>query len=108
MEMMKNNTGLACLGFFVLALALIVVSAGLNGWVVSVMWGWFVVPTFGLPSLTVLQAVGLCLVLGMLIRNASSDNSEKDKTERWVSAVAYAVGTPLFTLFVGWIVKGLM
>jgi len=39
---MKDNTGLACFGLAVLAIVSVVVSALMNGWVLSILWGWFV------------------------------------------------------------------
>jgi hypothetical protein len=54
--------------FFALAVmvALIVPIALYFAWAATHLWGWFIVPTFGAPPLTVLQAWGICLTLAML------------------------------------------
>jgi len=45
---------------------IMVVSCLLRGWVLSILWRWFMVPTLGLPALSVPQAIGIALVVGML------------------------------------------
>lgn len=103
---MKDNTGLACFGLIVLAAVAIVVSAVMNGYVISVLWGWFVVPLFSVPPLSVATAIGLSLAVGMLVSHSSPSNSEKKDTgEVIVNLISQAVFSPLFTLFIGWLVK---
>ena len=36
--------------------ALLVPLAILRGWVLSILWGWFMVPVFGLPALGIAQS----------------------------------------------------
>lgn len=49
-------------GFAVLLLSFVWVAAW-SGFTLSVLWGWFVVPMFGLPALSVAQAYGIALVV---------------------------------------------
>ena len=65
---MKDNTALACVGLLVLAVVAIVVGAVMNGYVLSVLWGWFVVPVFSVPPLSIATAIGLSLAIGMLVK----------------------------------------
>lgn len=103
---MKENTGLTCVGLLVLAVVAIVVGAVMNGYVLSVLWGWFVVPLFSAPPLSVATAIGLSLAVGMLVsRGSSSSDEKKDSGEAIVNLFAQVIFAPLFTLFVGWIVK---
>lgn len=51
--------GLAIVG----VVALLILSSVLNGWVLSILWGWFLVPTLKLPPLTVVQAIGIAMVI---------------------------------------------
>lgn len=48
--------------------AIIVAAYGvvLNGWVLSKLWAWFIVTTFGLPTLAVPEAIGLATVVSFL------------------------------------------
>jgi hypothetical protein len=79
--------------------------AALNGWVLSVLWGWFVVPTFSLAPLSVPQAIGLALITTALTYHIDTDT----KTERHepvaslIAGVCAAVIKPLFALFAGWV-----
>lgn len=56
----------AVLGGFSLVLLSIVWGGFWAGLTLSILWGWFVVPVFALPALSVWQAYGLVLVAGML------------------------------------------
>ena len=50
--------------FSVLVVALLIVwGAVCAGYALSVLWGWFMVPLFGLPVLSVAQAYGVALVV---------------------------------------------
>lgn len=82
-----------------LAGLLFIPSALLHGWALSVMWGWFIVPTFRAPGLGVVPAIGLCLVAGMLFRHG--DSGEKRSMLNII--LTNALGT-LFILGAGWVV----
>ena len=93
-------TGLAIIG----ALVLIPVTSILNGWVLTKLWGWFVVPVFGLPALSIAPAIGLSIIVGYLTihANKSNDSSSNDGVGL---ALFKAISTPLLYLFFGWIVS---
>ncbi len=45
-----------------------VFSSWVHGWALAKLWGWFVTPVFPtIPSLTILQAVGISLVMQVLL-----------------------------------------
>jgi hypothetical protein len=77
-----------------------------RAWVVTRLWGWFVVPAFHLPALDMRYALGLLLIVNMF----TTDDSPPPSTDGddWTKALAAYVG-PLFgmtvALVVGWIVK---
>lgn len=103
---MKDKTGLACFGLLALVVVSVVVSALMNGWVLSVLWGWFVVPLFNVQPLSVATAIGLSLAIGMLVsRESSSSDEKKDLSDAIAGVVVRVVFASLFTLFFGWIVK---
>ena len=80
----------------------------LRGWVISIMWGWFVVPVFHLPVLGVLQAMGLALVVGVIMPGYSSAKNENKSLLTLVGEfIAIAFG-PLVALFIGWLIKSFM
>lgn len=49
-----------------------------RGYVLSILWGWFIVPTFGAPALSLVAAIGLSLVVGMFTAHLSSKKKDED------------------------------
>lgn len=89
------KTGLAAIIFFALYAPLALLWAS----VFTTLWGWFVVPTFGAPELSIVQALGLSAVLSMF---GKPKREEVDyKYIRW--AISTSISTPLTALFIGWI-----
>ncbi|OGL32324.1 hypothetical protein A3F64_03165 [Candidatus Saccharibacteria bacterium RIFCSPHIGHO2_12_FULL_42_8] len=97
-------------GYVGLIGALIGISSILNGWVLSILWGWFVVPTFDAPDISVVQAIGLALVVRFLTHSRSIEESDDSmsKEEKLQKAAIVAIASPLFALFFGWIVHFFM
>jgi hypothetical protein len=73
--------------------------AALDGWVISKMWGWFVMPLFAVPALHVWMAVGLAMT-ARLIKGLGYC---EDKRRFRVQLVSY-ITAPLFVLLFGWII----
>ncbi len=78
---------------------LVVVPVGLFmfGAVTSALWGWFVVPTFGAPPLSIPAAIGL-RVLASLVRPPL----ERFDFDAFITRAL--LGPPMF-LCVGWVVQ---
>lgn len=98
---------------FFLALSAIVgvASAALMGWVLVVLWSWFVIPVFGLPALHMAYAVGLMLLVRYMTIVPDGDKiaeykklDVEERTERLMVNGALAVAFPLFVLGIGWII----
>ena len=81
------------------AISAILVAILLGGFVIQTLWGWFIVTTFGLKSLTIAQAIGLSLVTHYLTYNSSTDSSEDVK-----NSVIRTACIPIISLVVGYIV----
>lgn len=96
----------AVLGGFVYLLFLIVASSIFNGYALSVLWGWFVVPTFGVPQLSVVSAIGIALIVSYMTHQITDDKKgEKGNFgETMAQATANAITKPLFALLFGYIV----
>ena len=56
------------LGVIGMIFGLTALAAVLNGWVLSIIWKWFFVPTLHLPSLSIPQAIGIALVVSFLTK----------------------------------------
>ncbi|QQR52604.1 hypothetical protein IPG36_00540 [bacterium] len=85
----------------VLALGFVVVSTLFNGWVLQVMWNWFMPEIFpALPSLSLAEAFGLSLVVAAMMTADSSDDDE-DVVDWLIRLVIWGFGRGLILLIVG-------
>lgn len=91
--------------FALLSLLMIPVGMLLTGFTISVLWGWFIVPTFELPALSMTQALGLGITVGYFTSHlANHDWGEEDLDEKTFRVVVLPFAkTGIFLLF-GWIV----
>ena len=71
----------------------------LNGFVITKLWVWFIVPFFGLQQISMAPAIGVALLVSLLTRQYVPNNENK-RLEPLVLAFLY----PLITLLFGWIV----
>jgi hypothetical protein len=92
----------ALIGFGAVAVTagLIVGNILWDGYVLMVLWGWFMVPIFHLPMLAIAQSIGLACVVNLVTHQYIP--SKKDDT--W-APVAHAFIAPLMLFIVGWLVK---
>lgn len=70
-----------------------------GGWVLTVLWAWFVVPTFHAPALSVPVAAGL-RVMSSFFSAYPADSKERSALDRWTITLLY----PLVMLTMGWLV----
>lgn len=83
---------------------LIAAAAVWRGYVLSILWSWFIVPAFGLPALTVPLAIGLSLLVGFL----TAQRLKKDKDFDWGAAIGHLIFGPAMVLLIGWCVTRFM
>lgn len=76
----------------------------LRGWVLSIIWGWFMVP-IGAPALGIAACIGVSLVTHMLC--GTHDYRDKTESEKKQAAVG-AFLVPLLVLGMAWVVKQFM
>ncbi|MBU4347936.1 hypothetical protein KJ671_00275 [Patescibacteria group bacterium] len=50
----------------------------LRGYVLSVLWGWFIVPVFHLPELTLAVAIGIAMIMSIITHQHSTKKYEND------------------------------
>jgi hypothetical protein len=91
--MKDSDKILAALG----AIVIIPVSIALNGWAISVMWAWFIVP-FGLPQIGIAHAAGISALAGLFKSSAPKNDDD------FITVAGKAIFFPLFILFFGWII----
>jgi hypothetical protein len=85
-----------------------------RGYVLSVIWGWFVVPIFHLAPLSWSNAVAVCFVAGFFhdlnpaIKKGGTTESAAEGTARgadWIQLMNHLVYVPVLTLISGYIIK---
>lgn len=97
--------------FLVLLLmtATILWSCFMHGWVLSILWSWFVVEQFSLEQLSLGQAAGLVVIVKLVTWSASPADQLVLKTwtiwELMAKTVFLATFMPLTFLAGGWLVK---
>lgn len=98
---------LAVLGGLALLVGTLVFAAIFRGYALSILWGWFIIPVFHLPPLSVPYAIGFALVVSYLTHQTiPSDNSDEHESFGYkiFKVIIMAATTPAFALLFGWIV----
>lgn len=78
------------------------VTLTLRGWALSIIWGWFIMPTFGIATPRIPYLLGLCLVAAVVTNGVAGKPIPKETKENYWWA-GYLM--PFFVLSVGWIIK---
>jgi hypothetical protein len=92
-------------GFIGAVAGLLVALCLLNGWVLLLLWRWFMPVLFpDVPLLTVPVAIGISLIVSLLTHQDMSDVAKKKDTDKW-STLTGLFTRPLFVLLIGWIVR---
>lgn len=94
-----EKIGAGTVAVIILALSPVIVApvAILDGWVLSKMWGWFIVGRFHLPPLSIPVAIGLALTVRFLTHQHAHD-----ERKGWQKVLDLTV-VPLMTLFFGYL-----
>lgn len=100
-------------GTFLVTAALVVVfvvsATMLNGYALSVLWGWFVVPTFEtVPPLSLPAAIGIAMVVGFLTNHTAPKKREESYDDTiWdkLSPLMFVYAKPIVALLFGFIVQ---
>lgn len=85
---------------------LLVLSLVLDGYVIQVLWGWFIVPVFHVAGLSIPSAIGIALVVGYLKQQQTKNATEKEVNAG--KAFALSLHRPSVVLVFGWIVQKFM
>jgi len=93
---------LALITLLLLLISPIIILA--NGFVFQHLWNWFIVPFVGLPSFTLLAAIGVSMTISFVTHQFISSNNGKEASEVFSEAIAYIITKPLMALLVGWII----
>lgn len=96
------------IGYFVSIVAYLTAAAIWSGYVLSVLWSWFVISQFpDMPHLSIPGAIGISMIVSFLTkdRQLTVEQKELDATERFIHGVVVSFSMPALALFLGWIVR---
>lgn len=92
------------IGVIVLAVA----SSMWYGYVLSIVWGWFISPTFHLPVLNIPTAIGVACVVRCITMTPSggkdADSEGKTASQIFTAGLIKSFSVPAVTLLFCWIV----
>lgn len=100
---MKNDTLLGCLGLLTLMLILGIIGMLIGGWAFMLLWSWFVVPIFELPRLTLVQSIGLVLVI-TFFRYPLQKQEKQEMADYVGQIIGVSIVSPLIFLGLGRII----
>lgn len=92
--------GLAAVGAMLVFAAITAANIALDAFVLVKLWAWFVVPTFGLPALSMKVAAGLSVAVALLTHQSMP---QRDTNK----ILAYHIIAPLMALLTGFIITKL-
>jgi hypothetical protein len=106
MDNKDDNVSKGIAVFFLVVM--IIPSVMWQGYVLSVMWNWFVSPTFDIPNLKIAAALGMAAIFSFMspTANCAKEDANNDSIGATVlKSVLRAFGKPAMFLLFGWIVK---
>lgn len=102
----------SCIGFILLFVLVMVTGTIWEGFVLTKLWKWFMVPVFGLPVLSIVQAIGVSIVISMTAKastyNLAREKDKKSPYERVIDMLVVTYIVPAMFLAMGWIVQMFM
>ncbi len=91
-------------GKFMTVVLAMIISPIINGFVFSKLWLWFIVPTFQMQPLRVVEAIGIIFLINF-IRVKRDKEVDKDKFwETFANNMVFVVLMAGFALLSGWVV----
>jgi hypothetical protein len=99
----------SCVGTTVIVIAALILATFMNGWVLSLLWKWFIVPIFKLPMLTVIQAIGIFMTVNFLTVHLQNEITETKTVSDLASVfIGKVLVYPLMVAGIGWLISGLV
>jgi hypothetical protein len=94
-------------GYLMATLLVMAYAAIMNGWALTKLWAWFIVPGFDAPPINIPMAIGICVTLGFLTKHLAFSRSKPEKpwSETLIEGFIWSTMNPIFTLGIASIVK---
>lgn len=85
-------------------LTTMIITTLISGFVFQTLWGWFIVPTFTMQPMTLIQAIGISFFINYIKMNLSEKNDDEFSMEFVLKILLMSVAMALFNLGLGWII----
>ncbi len=102
----EEKTIMGCLAMISIA-ALVPLTVAWNGFVISIFWGWFIVP-LGLPQISIPHCIGISVIATMLTAPAQREKTESSSILNSLRPLGDALAKSLVLLLEAWIVHKFM
>lgn len=98
------------IGIITVTTVAIIYSILMNGYAFSVLWAWFIAPTFGCVVLSIPAAIGISMTVSYLVHRIDADKKSEEKSWAMKLVEAFAIATlkPGMALLFGFVVKSFM
>ncbi|OGZ58937.1 MAG: hypothetical protein A3B96_02275 [Candidatus Spechtbacteria bacterium RIFCSPHIGHO2_02_FULL_43_15b] len=94
---------------FVFFLIMVVIDTIIYGYTLSVLWNWFMVPILNMPSIGIIHAIGIAMVVRYLTYQINSCKAEKKSfVEMFAEQCLNSILLSSLTLLLGWILHMFM
>lgn len=91
-------------GKFMLILLVMTITPIIGGFVFSKLWLWFIVPTFQIQPLRIVEAIGIMYLINFTRAKRDKQVNTDTFWETFTSDVIFIILTSAFVLFSGWVV----
>ena len=86
----------------------ILISTLWGGYVLTILWKWFIVATLHFPQISIPSAIGLLLVVSFMTHQFGYIENKIDLNTYFLQRLSHAFVKPLYALGIGWIVHQFM
>jgi len=92
-------------GKFIAIMLGIIISSIINGFVITKLWAWFVVPTFEANPLRIIEAIGLMFLVNHIKAKRDKEHNKDKFWEQFVADAIYLILISVFALLGGRIIQ---
>ena len=97
------------MGWIVIEIFLLIAMLVAHGYVVKILWGWFVVPIFKAPPLPLAAAIGIATLVGSLTFDYDLGDPDVVLTHEMLTRAGITnLALIALTLFIGWVAHRFM
>ena len=96
------------MGTFLFTIAIVVINAVWEGFAFSVLWRWFITTTFHVAAISLPQAIGIALIVGLVVPTNFTAAEEQDAYKIAKKMLIHVFAAPATAILIGWIVKSFL